>query len=293
MYYIIYPFLKLLSFLPLAVLYLLSDVVYFLAVYVFKYRRKVVMGNLLITFPEKTEAERTRIMKDFYHNFCDTLIETIKFLSWNEKKILRHIDGNIEVINQFAGKEQSLQVMSGHFFNWEIANLGVGALCKLPFIGVYMPISNKPLNRIFYELRQKTGTILISATDFKNEVGDYLSKQYALILVGDQNPGNPANAYWLNFFGKPAPFVKGPEKGARQNNTAVLYINFYKVKRGYYRFHVELITTDPNTFKEGELTRLLVNKVEDSIRQRPANYLWSHRRWKHEWKEEYRESFID
>lgn len=292
MYYIVYAVLRFLSILPLSVLYVLSDGIYLLVVYVFGYRKKVVLNNLQIAFPEKTEAERIRIMKDFYHNFCDTVIETIKLLSWSEKEILKHIQGNIEVINAFAGKEQSLQVMSGHFFNWEIANVGVSAVCKLPFIGVYMPISNKILNRIFYQMRQKTGTILISATDFKNEVGDYLQQQYALILVGDQNPGNPSNAYWLNFFSKPAPFVKGPERGARMNNTAVLYLDFYKVKRGYYRYQIDVITTTPAALKEGELTRLLVKKVEDSIRLRPANYLWSHRRWKHQWKEEYRELFI-
>lgn len=292
MYYIVYGFLRLLSFLPLAVLYLLSDLAYVIIFYVLGYRKEVVMNNLLTAFPEKTEAERRKIMKEFYHNFCDTFIEMIKMFSWNTEEIKKRFVCNIEVMNDFVGKEQNVLIVSGHFFNWEMTNLGLGALSKMPFVVVYMPIRNKAIDKIVYDLRKKTGVILVPATDFQNKVREHTKTQHALTLVGDQNPGNPAKAYWTNFFTKPAPFPRGPEKGARRGNTVMIYADFYKVKRGYYKCDFELLTSSPTDFKEGELTRLIVDKIENSIRQRPANYLWSHRRWKHEWKEEYRKMWI-
>lgn len=288
MYYIVYGFIKLLSFLPLRLLYLLGDLIYFLVVYVFKYRINVVRGNLLIAFPEKTEEEREQILKDFYHNFCDMFMEMIKMVSWTEKDILKRFQGNLEAINKVTGSGKSIQLITAHFFNWEVANLGIAAHSKIPFIGVYMPLSNKPVNEIVKKIRSKTGTLLVAATDFKNQMQEHMKHQYVLALAADQNPGKPANAFWMNFFSKPAPFVKGPELGAKRNNTFVFFINFYKVKRGYYQFELELITAEPNEFSTGELAKLLVTKIEDSIRKHPANYLWSHRRWKHEWKEEYR-----
>lgn len=293
MYYIVYGFLRFLSFIPLPLLYVLSDFVYVLLFYVIGYRRQVVMNNLTTAFPEKSEADRKKIMKAFYHNFCDTFIEMIKLFSWGEEEIKRRFKGNIEVLNDWVGKEQSVQVVSGHYFNWEVANLGLGALSNMPFVVVYMPLRNKAVDRVVYNLRIKTGTKLVAATNFQNQVREYMKQQYALILVGDQNPGNPAKAYWTNFFTKPAPFPKGPESGAKRNNTAVIYTDFYKVKRGYYEFKMELLTSTPNEFEEGALTRLIVDKIEASIRQRPANYLWSHRRWKHEWKEEYRKMWVN
>ena len=293
MYYIVYGFLRLLSFIPLPLLYLLGDFVYELLFYLVGYRKLVVMHNLSIAFPEKSEEERKKIMKAFYHNFCDTFMEMIKLFSWNKEEIKKRFSGNIEVLNEWVGKDQSVQVVSGHYFNWEIANLGLGALSQMPFVVVYMPLRNKDVNKVLFDLRRKTGTKLVSATDFQNQVREYMKQQYALILVGDQNPGNPAKAYWTNFFTKPAPFPKGPEKGAKRNNTAVIYVDFYKVKRGYYEFKMELLTSEPNQFDEGALTRLIVDKIEASIRQRPANYLWSHRRWKHEWKEDYRKMWVE
>lgn len=293
MYYIVYGFLRLLSFLPMAVLYLLSDFAYFIIYYVVGYRKEVVMNNLLIAFPEKTETERKKIMKEFYHNFCDTFIEMIKMFAWSTEEIKKRFTCNIEVMNDFVGHEQNVLIVSGHYFNWEMANLGLGAVSKLPFVVVYMPIRNKAMEKIMYDLRRKTGVILVPATDFQNKVKEHTKNQHALILVGDQSPGNPTKGYWTNFFNKPAPFPRGPEMGARRNSNVVIYINFYKVKRGYYNAELELLTANASGYKEGQITRLIVDKIENSIRQRPANYLWSHRRWKHEWKEEYRKMWID
>ena len=146
---------------------------------------------------------------------------------------------------------------------------------------VYMPLSNKIFDKIMYNMRAKFGSGLIPATKFKSYFHQYAKSKYNLILVADQNPGIPRNAYWLPFFGKMAPFVKGPEKEARLNNTAIFFGHFYRVKRGYYRTDIEFITDNPNSFAEGELTKLLVKKVEESIQKQPACYLWSHRRWKH------------
>ncbi len=287
MYYFVYGFLRMLSFLPLAILYVFADLTYVVIFHLLGYRKEVVMNNLLTAFPEKTEEERKQIMKAFYHNFCDTFLEMIKMFSWDAEEIKKRFACNIDVMNDFIGKEQNVLIVSGHYFNWEMANLGLGALSQMPFVVVYMPIRNKALDKVIYDMRQKTGVILVPATDFQNRVREHTKKQHALILVGDQNPGNPAKAYWTNFFSKPAPFPRGPETGSKRGNTVVIYIDFYKVKRGYYECKLELLTSTPTEYKDGELTRLIVDKIEQSIRQRPANYLWSHRRWKHEWKEGY------
>ena len=78
-YYIVYGFVKLLSLLPFAVLYALSDVLYPVIYYIIGYRKQVVRDNLSYSFPEKTEQERKTIEKKFYRHFCDLIFENIKF----------------------------------------------------------------------------------------------------------------------------------------------------------------------------------------------------------------------
>ncbi len=286
MYYITYVFFYLLSLIPWPIMYLIADGFYGLVYYGFGYRKAVVMKNLLIAFPEKTEAERIRIAKDFYHNFIDMIFETIKMFSISNKELKRRFSAEPSVLNDLYDSGQNVQLECGHFFNWEIINLNIGLVSRYPFIGVYQPLSNKVMDRIMLKMRQRNGTILIPASDFKNNFHDYVEDRYAMGLAADQNPPSEYKAHWVNFFGRLTPFVVGPEKGAKEKNTAVLFGHFYKEKRGHYRVDLEVITTTPNDYAPGRLTQVFAEHVERAVRKKPANYLWSHRRWKWEFDPE-------
>ena len=286
MYYITYGLFYLLSLIPWPIMYLIADGFYGLVYYGFGYRKAVVMKNLLIAFPEKTEAERIRIAKDFYHNFIDMVFEAIKMFSISNKELQKRFSTNPEVLNDLYDSGQNVQLETGHFFNWEVINLNVGLISRYPFIAVYQPLSNKVMNRIMLKLRQRNGTILIPASDFKNNFHDYVEDRYAMGLVADQNPPSEFKAHWVKFFGRLTPFVVGPEKGAREKNTAIIFGHFYKVKRGHYRVDLELLTTTPNDYAPGMLTKIYAEYVERAVRKKPANYLWSHRRWKWEFDPE-------
>lgn len=289
MYQIIYGFLWLISLLPFGVLYFFSDVIYLLLFYVIKYRREVVLKNLAIAFPEKTEAERLKIAKQFYHNLIDTFIESLKFITLSKKAALKRSSADFTILHELINKGYNIHLMACHQFNWEYANVLYPLNLSVPFVGVYMPLTNKILDRIFYNFRKRCGTVLISATEFKSRIHSIYSGNYVLALAADQNPGDPSNAYWVNFFGKPAPFVTGPAKGAVKNNTAVVMVGFRKIKRGHYYFDCTLLTETASLFTPQQLTIMYKDEVEKTIRKDPANYLWSHRRWKYEWKPEYGE----
>ncbi len=292
MYYLLYGFLYLLSLLPWRVFYFIGDGVYLLLYYVFAYRKKVVFSNLQLAFPAKNHAERTQIAKAFYHNFIDTFIETIKFLSLSGKGFDNRISGNFDLLNDLHTTGQSLQIHSGHFFNWEYMNWAIPKYSPYRWLGVYAPVENKAVNKLMLKLRTRYHTILISTHQFRNVFHQLAKTQYALGLAADQN-AHPAKGYWVKFFGKLTPFVTGPEKGAIRNKTAIVFVHFYKTKRGYYHADFELVTTQPETFAPGELTLKYVRYLEECIRKKPANYLWSHRRWKWEYSSEFKDRTLE
>src|SRR5947207_4058298 len=123
MYYIVFPILYLFSLLPFFILYGISDFAAFLLCSVFKYRRAVIMNNLKIAFPEKTDAERNAIAKKFYQYFTDTFIESLKFISISKKQLLKRSTGSFDMINELIDKGYNINIMAGHQFNWEYANL--------------------------------------------------------------------------------------------------------------------------------------------------------------------------
>jgi len=282
MYYLMYGFLYLLSLLPFWILYRISDFFYLVIYHIWGYRKEIVMSNLNIAFPEKTEAERKKIAKEFYQNLIDSFIETIKLFSISKKQLNKRISVDYSPLNNYYATGKNAQLHLGHFFNWEYGNLDLSLNSSFPALVVYMPIVNKAIDKIFYKLRTRFNGKLIAATAFRKEFMPYSKQRFCLVFVADQNPGITENAYWSPFFGKLAPFVTGPEKSARLNNTAVFMSKLYKVKRGYYYGSMELLTTEPGSFKEGEITKQMIAFIENEIRKHPSNYLWSHRRWKHE-----------
>jgi KDO2-lipid IV(A) lauroyltransferase len=168
MYYIIYGLLYTISLLPFFILYGISDCIFFIIYYIVGYRKKVVFSNLDIAFPEKTKEEKILIAKKFYKNFLDTFLEAIKLLSISEKKFAKRATMDFTAIKNLIDKGKNVQIHSGHQMNWEYANWAVATQVSVPWIGVYMRINNKALDRIFYKLRNKEKTVLIAAQEFKN-----------------------------------------------------------------------------------------------------------------------------
>ncbi len=293
MYYLFYGFLYLVSLLPMRILYLLSDGIYGIVYYGFGYRRKVVMDNLRQAFPEKNEAERIDIAKKFYHNFIDSFLEVVKLLSADEAWLRKRFTIDTRVLDEVYATGKACQLHLGHTFNWEWGQIVLGALTNYQILVVYMPISNKTFEKLFYRLRTRTGNVFLSAPNMREAMIPYLPTQYLLGLVADQCPGNMQTSYWIDFLGRPTPFASGPEKGARSGNLPVVFAAIDKPRRGHYHATMKLACMDASELPEGELTREYVRYLEEVIRNRPDMWLWSHRRWKHAWKEGYEPMRID
>jgi len=280
--------------LPMWFLYGMSDAMSLLLYYVIRYRRGVVASNLLIAFPEKTEADRRRIAKKFYRAFTDNFLETLKLLSARPSFIReRFIIDNPEVFDEFYASGRKLHLHMGHTFNWEVANVAMPLLTPYTFIVTYMPIENKVFERLFLRLRRLNGTVLLPATRMRQAIMPYRHTQYILALVADQAPGGPDHSYWLNFFGRPTPFVRSPERGARIADIPAVFAQIYKTKRGHYRSKLTIISDHPAALPEGELTRRYRDILEATIRDQPEVWLWSHKRWKIPFKDEYQKLWID
>ena len=293
MYYVVYPLLYLFSLLPLRALYILSDGFYGLTYYIFRYRRDVVNANLKIAFPDKSDQERRLIEKKFYHNFIDTFIETIKLISASESFIEKHFTGNWELLNQVYNSGRRAHLHLGHNFNWEWGNIVLGKKTPFKFLAVYTPITNPAFERIFFDLRSRSGVVMLPSNKMRERFLPYRNTQYLLGLVADQNPSDPKRAWWFNFFGRPAPFVKGPAKNAIAADAVIIFASIKKIKRGYYEAIFSIDEEHPDQHTEQELTQKFIHYLEENIRQYPDLWLWSHRRWRWEWKEGYEDLISD
>ena len=280
MYYIVLGILYGISLLPLPVLYPLSRLLYLFTWYIAGYRKKIVFKNLLIAFPEKTEAERIVIAKQFYRCFWDNWIEALKLLSISKESLLKHVSGDVTALETVYASGRSVHILLGHQFNWEWGNAFVTLQSAYQLLAAYSPISNKIFNRLFLYLRRRFGTALLPFNEMRRAMLPYRHKQYALALMADQSPPGADKSYWPLFFQTSTAFLQGPERGARLGNMTVIYISLSRPRRGHYHLQTLLLTDNAAQLAPGELTKMYVQQLEAGIRQNPATYLWSHNRWK-------------
>jgi KDO2-lipid IV(A) lauroyltransferase len=285
MYYIVFGILYAISLLPFSALYLLADFFYFITYYIIGYRKELVYKNLSIAFPEKTTAERKKIAKQFYHDFWDNWMEALKLLSITRKTVLARVSGDMAALENIYQSGRSCYVLMGHQFNWEWSSAFVMIREPFSLLAAYSPVTNKIVDRLFLRLRRRFGAVLLPFNNMRRGMMSYRHVQYALALIADQSPTTPAKSYWPLFFNRPTAFLQGPEKGARRGNIPVVFVALSKPRRGYYHLEASLLTDNAALLPDGALTSKYAQVLEANIRRSPSLYLWSHNRWKHEWKE--------
>jgi KDO2-lipid IV(A) lauroyltransferase len=276
-----------LSLMPFAFFHAFSWIVARFLFYVIGYRKQVVLQNLAIAFPTRSDKEINRIARDFYLRFTDTFLESIKMLSLSNKQALKRVTLDLSVVERLLSEGRSVQLMVAHQFNWEYINLTLPVALPHPFYFVYRPIANKVIDQLYLWQRTRLGGIAVSTDEFIDKRELIFSKPSVLALGADQNPGKPDKALWVPFFSKPAPFYTGPAKGAIQYDAAMVMFQMERTSRGHYRFSTRLICEHPKNYTAEQLTYLYKCEVERVVQADPANYLWSHRRWRHSWKPSY------
>jgi len=268
---------------PFPVLYLFSDFLYFVLYYVIRYRKKVVLQNLRNAFPGKTDKEINRICKGFFHHLCDMMLEVIKLLTISKKSILKHCHFDPvskALLEKLAKEDKSIILVMGHIGNWEWAGHPYSLLLKHQLYVLYHPVANKYFDKLMYRIRTKNGTKLIPMNSAYKEMLRHKDELTTTVFIADQTP-QPKSAHWTTFLNQETPVFKGTEVIAKKMNFAVVYGRVKKVKRGYYEMSAELLTENPASLPDGQLTEMHTKRLEQDILAQPETWLWSHKRWKH------------
>jgi KDO2-lipid IV(A) lauroyltransferase len=283
-YFVALPFIYLLAILPFPLLYFFSDGVYVLLYHVLGYRRKIVRENLTNSFPEKLQQEIVEIEKRFYRYFCDLFLETFKTLTISKEDMVKHCrfePDTLSIFNQLAEENQSFMVVMGHFGNWEWGGNTFSICCKHQLYVIYHPLSNKYFNGLVYRMRTRFGTRLIPMKDTLRDMLKNRGELNATAFIADQSP-LPDRAYWMHFMNQDTPVFLGIEKIALKIRYPIVYITIRRVKRGHYNVFAERIELPSQLQKTGTITEIHTRRLEADIRSQPENWLWTHRRWKHE-----------
>jgi KDO2-lipid IV(A) lauroyltransferase len=274
--------LKPLSFLPLGLLFLFSDVTFFLTYRIVKYRRKVVLENLKKSFPNKSNTELKDIEKKFFRHFTDFIFESIKSISISEKNVLKRTSiKNSDLLDKYYKQGKNILVVCGHYNNWEFYALSLPKKIKHSTYSLYQPLKNKFFDKVLLNSRKRNGMNLIKTNDVISFFKEENKNPKLMVIVNDQSPTNKSKAYWNTFLNQQTGWNVGPEKLAKKFNYVVLFGHSKKVKRGSYEVEFSLVTETPQATNDEFITDKYASILEGIIKKRPEYWLWSHKRWKH------------
>ena len=285
MYYPIYAFFYLLSLLPFHILYALSDIAYIIMYYIVRYRRHIVRSNLTSSFPEKSHEEIVGIEHRFYHWFCDYFVETIKLLSISDRQLRNRLKVvGVEQVKQCFDEGQDCGALLGHYCNWEWLSCTGIAFPEGQKMGlVYKPLRSKLFDRLFRRIRssQPSGLVVAKNDILRELVRLRRSNTRSLFgYIADQGPRYSNIHLWLPFLNHDTGVFTGAERIMRKMNNAVFFLELTRPSRGYYTATFHLLSRQPNTLPEHELTRQFFDLLQQTIQQKPEFYLWTHNRWK-------------
>lgn len=275
--------LKGLSRMPFWFIYGVSDVASWLLFYVLRYRRKVVLENLALCFPEKSPGWRRAIARRFYRGFADTMLESLKMFTLSPeaaKKRLRYLDpdGFAELL---ASGSNHIMIF-GHFANWEWLMFTKLLYPEMKAVALYQRIENAFVNECALHARERFGMeamqakhALLGLSRLKNDGSTMVA------FVADQSPARQVIKHWVKFFDVDTPVHIGAHQLAVALKYDVIYLDMERVGRGHYTVRVEKIYTPGESVTPYQIVDRFFALLERQIRRSPESWLWSHRRWKY------------
>jgi len=271
-----------LSRLPLPVLYGLSDLLFVLLYYLFRFQRPLLNDNLRRAFPEKTAAEINRLAGASDRNALDFLFESIKAWRFDKQDFNQRVEiENPELLTRLLQQHKVILALTSHCGNWEWLQLACSARLNTPLAVVYNPLNHRGIDALLLKLRTRFGSRLIDSRKALPELLTFARQGGIMALNADQSPRPEDDKYWADFLGIETAFFTGPEKLARLFQAPVVYVHMQRRRRGHFRIRFELLTEPPYPSMQGAIMQPYIRTVEAHIRTTPQDWFWLYKRWKY------------
>lgn len=279
---------------PLGFHYFWADIIAWLLDHVIHYRKEVVLVNLARAFPEKKPGELKRIASDFYCHMAEIIVEAIWFGNSDLERLRKAnivSQKNIEVLAEAYENSPSVAVLYSHCGNWEL--LG-GFMAYNYNKQVESPINGKNTFVVYRKLRNEVWDEVFKMNRIAPMPGFEGLLESSMVLrhcikhrdsknlyhfAMDQSPYVASHDVGI-FLNQPTKAMMGGIGVAHKLGMSVLYMKMVRTRRGHYDVEYVPICSDASKVDAMDIMRKYYDLLEEEIKATPANWLWSHKRWK-------------
>ena len=273
--------IRIFSRIPLALWYPFASVLAWLSWRVVPYRRHVVEANLKASFPEWDDAHRECVIRDYYRGFADMLVEVMHSLRLTRAELERRVVlRNPELVRDQVARGKPALIVAAHQCNWEWMLLAFSTQLGVPVDAAYKPLVDSWAEREMLKLRSRFGARLIPAQQLLGDIIQQRNAPRVIAMVADQEPVTSERKHWVKFLNRDTAFFLGGEEIVRATRYAAFFVKLKRVARGRYEAEFVPLAAAGEKLEPGAFTERYARFVEEQIRDAPADWPWSHKRWK-------------
>ncbi len=287
MFYWFAGWLHLLSLLPDFVLYPLGLAIGWLGWQLDRRHIAIGLKNLAIAFPERSAAERARILRASYLNLGRNAAEYIRLGGFFRGRLLRRVAhpraGYLDAL-RLRPPVHGLLILTAHFGNFELL-AAAHAMSGHQIALVHHTQRFIAGDALMTWVRERAGVEILRKHSAARAVLRALRDGKAIGIPFDQN-AKRSEAIFVPFFGEPAATASGPARLAMISGTAVVPVFIVRDPKHPRRMTIEVQDEIPLA-RGGETgadveenTRRFLGAVEDIVRRHPEQFLWTHRRYR-------------
>ncbi|HEY3809675.1 MAG TPA: lysophospholipid acyltransferase family protein [Steroidobacteraceae bacterium] len=269
------------SRLPFGLLYALATALCFLLRYVLRYRVRVARANLRGCFPELPPERIEAILNSYYRSLGQIVAECIKLATMSSDELRRRVQlPNLELLARELAAGRSVILLAAHLGNWEWQLQGTTVRSDVPIDAAYKPLHSAGADELLLRVRSRLGARMVPAKKLVRVVARARGQLHIVALMADQIPASSAGRHWVSFFGRPTAFYPGPAEIARMTGYVAMFAGMQRTSRGHYEISFEPLARAGEVLAPEAFTARYAQLLEAEIRRDPANWIWTHRRWK-------------
>ena len=269
-----------LAALPLPVLHALGRTFAFLATHVVPYRPKVVRENLSRAFPGLDEAGLKALARDYYRGYGDVMVEIVKSAAIGRDDLRdRMVIKDMELLRAPLAAGTPVVLVAAHQCNWEWVLLALSAELGHPVDAAYKTLTDPWADREMRALRSRFGARMVESGRVMRDLIAHRRQPRVIALVADQEPVASERRHWTTFLNRDTAFFMGPEVIAQTLGYPVFFVAIRRTGRGRYETRFEPLWAPGDTDAPG-ITERFARRVERQIHDAPADWPWSHKRWR-------------
>lgn len=246
-------------------------------------RRQVGEANVRAAFEDQLSPKQIRrIVRDSFIQLTAGVLELLRLPVVDRAYVERHITfEGFEHFEAAVASEKPIILLTGHFGNWELSSI-VAALLGHPIVALARAQNKFPkLYALLVSYRESKGCRIIHKGGAIKKMLTALDSGRIVGIVGDQAS---RQGMFVDFFGRPAQFAKGPFEIAFSKKAVLLPVFIRRVQGPDHRIVIEPPIDLSGENREGAVRKGIEQFAAilgRHIRAYPGQWLWMHKRWKH------------